>query len=332
LSDSQKLYTALLEESNMPGESKLDKANQEMKEFMIRKMAQAEGRFNVAEFLARCDQERQGGLTALHHAAILGEIEVINYMLKKGVNINCRADNRDTPLHSAISLADKETGSDGQLEIVKILLNNGADVNSRGSHGFSPLHVAVARNNKRLVEYLVDNAAQLNLKTDGGHTPYILAKAIGNHDIAKYLECKGADIKIGISKENIETDYALSAILIVVFCLTVFWLFLTGEPPALPTEVRYVIWLIAGELGFISFGMMLNKTKGGLLSLTIIVGVALLSIYYSLKNDLTILPPLLCLLITFLFGGMGKKVDRQCLDWMCQRKDKGKRVPEDWEK
>jgi ankyrin repeat protein len=53
----------------------------------------------------------------------------------------------ESPLHSAVALADRSVGSDIQLEIVKLLLDNGADINSKGSYGYTPLHAAVAANN-----------------------------------------------------------------------------------------------------------------------------------------------------------------------------------------
>lgn len=60
------------------------------------------------------------GLTGLHEAAICGNIELLEFLLKQGANIDCCDNEGWTPLHAAASL--------GQTEIVKLLLKYQASV------------------------------------------------------------------------------------------------------------------------------------------------------------------------------------------------------------
>ena len=62
------------------------------------------------------------GYTPLHISAIKGNLEIIKYLISKGVNVNCRSKNGFTPLHIAVI--------NGHLDIVKYLVSCGAEINS----------------------------------------------------------------------------------------------------------------------------------------------------------------------------------------------------------
>ncbi|KAK4336904.1 hypothetical protein RND71_043469 [Anisodus tanguticus] len=59
------------------------------------------------------------GLTALHHACIDDNLELVEFLLKKGADINCVDNEGWSPLHA--------TASCGHLEIAEFLLQHGAD-------------------------------------------------------------------------------------------------------------------------------------------------------------------------------------------------------------
>lgn len=60
------------------------------------------------------------GYSPLHWAARMGHIEVVDYLAKRGANINVRDNDGWTPLHLA--------AQHGHLDVVKLLVARGADV------------------------------------------------------------------------------------------------------------------------------------------------------------------------------------------------------------
>ena len=61
------------------------------------------------------------GRTALHHASMLNQTDVIKHLLDEGANMNIQDRYKDTPLHYTARL--------NRTEAARILIENGADVN-----------------------------------------------------------------------------------------------------------------------------------------------------------------------------------------------------------
>ena len=76
------------------------------------------------------DQE----LSALHLAALKGDVKLASYLLNRGADIEARSIEGDRALHLA-ALANHP-------RMVEFLLANGADVNVQNVDGISPLHCA----------------------------------------------------------------------------------------------------------------------------------------------------------------------------------------------
>lgn len=83
-------------------------------------------------------------VSALHMAATLGPLAVVDAMIRSGAAVDAGDDDRNrTPLHSAVMsvAADAE-------QIVGLLLKAGANANARDADGYTPLDVAVAVGNR----------------------------------------------------------------------------------------------------------------------------------------------------------------------------------------
>ncbi|EDQ84869.1 uncharacterized protein MONBRDRAFT_12449 [Monosiga brevicollis MX1] len=80
----------------------------------------------------RC-MDLQDGTTTLHKACSSGRVEVVEMLLKLGVDIEAKDTNGTTPLHSACRF--------GRAEVVKKLLKCGADVKVKDTNGKTPLDV-----------------------------------------------------------------------------------------------------------------------------------------------------------------------------------------------
>ena len=103
----------------------------------------------IAEFVNSLDVKtleeklanRKGslGYTPLHVAVARGHAKVLNVLLQKAGDVNCRAKNGCTPLHLAASC--------GHTECVKVLLNYKADISMVNVEGKTPKQTAELSSN-----------------------------------------------------------------------------------------------------------------------------------------------------------------------------------------
>jgi ankyrin repeat protein len=113
---------------------------------------------------------------SLAQSAIRGDSEVVNFLLDKGVFVDCRTGNGKTALMVA--------SEHGPVESVDLLLKRGANINEQNDVGLTPLMLAVIAleyNRFPTVRYLVEHGANINLTDKNNETA--LTKAIKNNDI-----------------------------------------------------------------------------------------------------------------------------------------------------
>jgi ankyrin repeat protein len=89
------------------------------------------------------------GNSALMFAVWNENIDMINFLIEKGINVNLANKRKLTPLMAATI---KEN-----ISIVKILLNNGADVNMTDIGNYNALRYAIERNNETLIAILKEH-------------------------------------------------------------------------------------------------------------------------------------------------------------------------------
>jgi len=99
------------------------------------------------------DQSR----TAMHYAAMNGNLQIIAILVKAGAKLDPVDPLEDTPLHLA---ADQN-----QTEAAKLLLDAGAEVDPQNKEGMTPLMIAANRGNLELVRALLAKGAS-TAKTD----------------------------------------------------------------------------------------------------------------------------------------------------------------------
>ncbi len=74
------------------------------------------------------------GWTPLHYACAKGQLQVAQFLVSNGANVNSRSPNGSTPLMMA--------AQSGNEELIKYLLDNGADIRMRNANGFSVIDIA----------------------------------------------------------------------------------------------------------------------------------------------------------------------------------------------
>jgi ankyrin repeat protein len=118
-------------------------------------------------------------------AAVSGDLNTAETMLRLGASPNYRLPNGDTPL----TLAARA----GHPLIVISLLRAGADVNLPRSNGETPLFAAVEGGHLAVARILLENRADANRAHRSGVTPLMIASRDGRVDMVQLLLAYGAD-------------------------------------------------------------------------------------------------------------------------------------------
>lgn len=120
------------------------------------------------------------GLTALHHAARCGHIEIIELLVDRGADLKVANRHGHVPLSVAVE--------ECQLEAVICLLDKGADPNVRGGHyGGTVLHRAVLHRSLEIVVALLNAEADPNSTDANSKTPLHDAIGVGNQKLVDAL-------------------------------------------------------------------------------------------------------------------------------------------------
>uniref|UniRef100_A0ACD5XMN1 Uncharacterized protein n=1 Tax=Avena sativa TaxID=4498 RepID=A0ACD5XMN1_AVESA len=127
------------------------------------------------------------GTTPLHNAAEEGHCEAVRLLLSKGVPVD-PIDHQGAPLHVAIAK--------DRVEVVKVLLEHGADLNKVVNQILSPLLMAIFGKSFRCLKLLIEAGADLNARGNSGPTPLTQAVDDGFTDYVKLLLEAGADPNI----------------------------------------------------------------------------------------------------------------------------------------
>jgi hypothetical protein len=127
------------------------------------------------------------GMTQLNYFACKGMISSVNRMLlMKGIDVESRDDNGNTPLINAAAY--------GFIEIVEMLLNHGAKIEGKDNKGLTSLYVACRKGLLPVVNLLINKGANLDASGVNGWRPLHTAAYQGHLKIVKALIAKGANM------------------------------------------------------------------------------------------------------------------------------------------
>ena len=139
----------------------------------------------------------KNGNTIIHVAAFRGDCELLKDLLKRGMNVNIRNAEGDTPFH----LAAKSV-SNNRMKILKILLDHGFNINIKNNLGRNALHFLITNYDQSIFKLFIENGIDINAVDNNGVTPLSLAFADdGSYLIYDFIE-NGADLNVKDEKGN----------------------------------------------------------------------------------------------------------------------------------
>lgn len=107
--------------------------------------------------------------TPLHLAAGYNNLEVAEYLLRNGAQVNAQDKGGLIPLHNAASY--------GHLDVAALLIRYKTHVNAIDRWGFTPLHEAAQKGRTQLCALLLAHGADATMKSHDGQTALDLAAA-----------------------------------------------------------------------------------------------------------------------------------------------------------
>ncbi|PBD15871.1 ankyrin repeat domain-containing protein [Wolbachia endosymbiont of Carposina sasakii] len=115
----------------------------------------------------------------LHLAAMIGEVNAVRYLIRKGIDVNVRNALHHTPLHLAAGI--------GHAEVVKILIREGkAEIDVFDARNQTPMHYAVNNKKLEIVKLLLKLGADVNSARMGQNSmklsPVHIAVSNTNYD------------------------------------------------------------------------------------------------------------------------------------------------------
>ncbi len=114
----------------------------------------------------------------LSRAASLGDIGVVDALLRAGADINAVVYGK-----AALHWAAKR----GHRDVVKLLLDRGAIPHVEDSVGSTPMHLAAYNGHSGVVEELLKHDSMTEIKDAEGYTPLMLAAGMGKTDVVTVL-------------------------------------------------------------------------------------------------------------------------------------------------
>jgi ankyrin repeat protein len=137
----------------------------------------------------------------LHVATLESQIEIMQCLIGKGINVNVSDNLLKTPLHSAAIT--------GNQDAVLCLLGNKAKPNIKDIYGYSPLFLALKKHHWNLADSLVLFGADINFKKSNGMTILHEALATGDEKMLDWV-LKQKKVKFNLKDQNGLTPLLIS--------------------------------------------------------------------------------------------------------------------------
>jgi len=140
---------------------------------------------------SRIDARAEGGLTALHFAAIQGNADATKLLVRAGADVDSQSISQATPLILAARY--------NRLDVARVLVSAGANVRAQTDYGWEPIHSAAVldkENSTALLALFVKHGAPVNAPNappQVGVSPFLIALDRGTVDALRFFLENGAN-------------------------------------------------------------------------------------------------------------------------------------------
>lgn len=118
--------------------------------------------------------------------SFINSVEVVEYILNEGIDIECQNKDGSTPLLHF-------SGFKNSKDIVEMLLERGSEINKKNHYGEDSLFFAVQEGDIEIVKILIEKGIEVESKYSRGIFPLLLACDYGKLEIMKLLLLSGAN-------------------------------------------------------------------------------------------------------------------------------------------
>ncbi|CAH8500013.1 unnamed protein product [Dicrocoelium dendriticum] len=144
------------------------------------------GRLESNETVSMLNKKNRELETPLHWAVTYGNIQITDYCIKMGADIESKTKSGETCLHKAARC--------GNLELVMLLLDHGAVLDAEDELAQTPIHKAAEHNGAEVLRYLLKREIDTEVQDCNSYTPLLLCASNGHIDAAEVLIEAGANI------------------------------------------------------------------------------------------------------------------------------------------
>lgn len=127
---------------------------------------------------------------ALHKAAEQGHMLAIQFLLKRGANVNAQIH-----CENATSTVLESAVEHGQQVAVNFSLDDGAEINQKADGGRTALHCAAQHGHEAIVRFLLKEGASVGARDNRGLTPFNYAAIDAYETVMDLLLDEGAEIE-----------------------------------------------------------------------------------------------------------------------------------------
>lgn len=148
------------------------------------------GYLDLAEFiLDNTGNDFDRSFHPLNAAASSGHCHLLEMMISRGADVNCRDENGQTPM--TLACIGKHVSA------VKLLIEKGSDLNKRTNKGPTPLMWTCSTGNKKIADLLLINGADIDKSDYEGTTPVMWSRQRSDDTMLDFLIYRGANLNKG---------------------------------------------------------------------------------------------------------------------------------------
>ncbi len=145
---------------------------------------------------AHINETDEYGNTPLILFAYEGEMELIEYLIHAGANLDIQNNDGETALLVAL---DRANHNSKKQETATLLIDAGANLNVQGQFGYTALHKAILKSDVTIIKKLLAAGANGNIQSNSARTPLMLAASYRSNvkfEMIHALIDGGVDINI----------------------------------------------------------------------------------------------------------------------------------------